>query len=300
MTTNHSARVGRAPDDRPEDERNRGDRGGERVPDRDGDDPSELVGEALELGYPTTEEPVAEVERIDLPAGEITALVGPNGSGKSTLLKALARQLEPDAGSVSLDGVHVETFGNKAFARRLGLLAQENEAPGGISVEELVYHGRYPHRSFFDAVDEEDEAAVDRAISLAGVEHLRDESVANLSGGQKQLAWIAMVLAQQTDVLLLDEPTNHLDLHHQLRVMDVVETINDEHGVTVGVVLHDVAQAARYADNLVALKEGSVYDWGPPGEVVTDQLLEEVFGVSATVGFGEYGPTIVPHEPLEE
>jgi iron complex transport system ATP-binding protein len=263
-------------------------------------DASRLVGESLEIGYPATEEPVVKVDRIDLPAGEVTALVGPNGSGKSTLLKALARQHEPDAGVIALDGSDLETFGNKAFARRVGLLSQENESPGSLSAEELIYHGRYPHRGFFDTVDREDEAAVERAINLAGVDHLREESVGNLSGGQKQLVWIAMVLAQETDVLLLDEPTTYLDLHHQLRVLDVVRTLNEERGVTVGIVLHDIAQAARYADNLVALKDGSVYDWGPPDEVVTDELLERVFGVVATVGYGEAGPTVVPHRPLEE
>ncbi|MFU8868599.1 ATP-binding cassette domain-containing protein [Natronococcus sp.] len=205
-------------------------------------EPSSFVGEELELSYPATEEPVAEVDRIDLPAGEVTALVGPNGSGKSTLLKALARQLEPDAGGVYLDGTDVESLGTKAFARRVGLLSQENESPGGIAVEELIYYGRYPHRDFFDSVGAEDRAAVERAISLTGIDHLREESVDNLSGGQKQLVWVAMILAQETDVLLLDEPTTYLDLHHQLRVLDVV----------------------------------------------------------ATVGYGEEGPTIVPHRPLEE
>ncbi|WP_254766088.1 ABC transporter ATP-binding protein [Salinilacihabitans rarus] len=260
---------------------------------------SRLVGEDLEIGYPTTEEPVVDLDRLDLPAGEVTALVGPNGSGKSTLLKSLARQLEPEAGVVYLDGTDVETFGNKAFARRVGLLSQENESPGSVSAEELIYYGRYPHRGVFDTVDEDDREAVERAIELAGVEHLRGEPLGELSGGQKQLVWIAMVLAQETDVLLLDEPTNHLDLHHQLRVMEVVETLNEERGVTVGVVLHDVAQAARHADNLIALLDGDVYDWGPPNEVVTDELLEEVFGVIATVGYGEEGPTIMPHRPVD-
>ncbi|WP_440772057.1 ABC transporter ATP-binding protein [Natronorubrum sp. DTA28] len=268
--------------------------------DTETDDSSRLVGEELAIGYPSTEEPVVEVDRLDLPAGEVTALVGPNGSGKSTLLKALARQHAPDDGVVLLDGGDIDDFDSKAFARRVGLLSQEHESPGSMSAEELIYYGRYPHKGFFDTVGADDEAAVERAIDLAGVDHLRDENVGNLSGGQKQLVWIAMVLAQETDVLLLDEPTTYLDLHHQLRVMQVVRTINEERGVTVGVVLHDISQAARYADNLVALRDGSVYDWGPPDEVVTDELLEEVFGVVATVGYSEEGPTIMPHHPVEE
>lgn len=260
---------------------------------------SELVGTDLEIGYPDTDEPVVECERIDLPAGEVTALVGPNGSGKSTLLKSLARQLAPDRGAVLLDGDDTDEFGKKAFARQVGLLSQEHDSPGSITVEELVYHGRYPYRGFFDAVDEADAEAVDRAIDLAGVDHLREADVGSLSGGQKQLVWIAMSLAQETDVLLLDEPTTYLDLHHQLRVLEVVDALTTERDVTVGVVLHDIGQAARYADNLVALKDGSVYDWGPPDEVVTDVLLEEVFGVVATVGYGEEGPIIQPHHPVD-
>ncbi|WP_323676140.1 ABC transporter ATP-binding protein [Halorubellus sp. PRR65] len=260
----------------------------------------DLVGEDLAIGYPTTDEPVVEAEHVLLPAGEVTALVGPNGSGKSTLLKAMADQLAPESGRVLVDGEAVATMDSKALARRLGLLSQENESPEGLSVEELVLHGRYPHRGFFESVTDEDYAAVDRAIDLAGVSHLRDAALRNLSGGQKQLAWIAMVLAQETDVLLLDEPTNHLDLHHQLRVMDVVQTLNREEGVTVGVILHDVGQAARFADNLVAMHDGELYDWGPPDDVVTEELLADVFHVDATVDHGSpTGPHISPHAALD-
>ncbi|WP_247729826.1 ABC transporter ATP-binding protein [Halovivax limisalsi] len=261
---------------------------------------SQLVGDSLALGYPSTDEPIVEVERIDLPAGEVTALVGPNGSGKSTLLRALARQLEPEAGEVLFDDTDVRSFGNKEFARHVGLLSQERDSPGSISVEELLDHGRYPYRGFFEGPDDADRAAIERAIERVGIEHLRSADLDSLSGGQKQLVWVAMVLAQETDVLLLDEPTTYLDLHHQLRVLDVVERLSADHDVTVGIVLHDIGQAARYADNLVALKEGSVYDWGPPDEVVTDVLLEEVFGVVASVGYGESGPTILPHRAVEE
>ncbi|WP_171908184.1 ABC transporter ATP-binding protein [Natrialba sp. SSL1] len=268
--------------------------------DTNGGHSSQLVGDTLAIGYPTTEEPVVEVDRIDLPAGEITALVGPNGSGKSTLLKALARQHAPENGTILLDGDDIDDFDSKPFARRVGMLSQEHESPGGMTAEELIYYGRYPHMGFFDAPTSEDEAAVERAIDLAGVDHLREAEVGNLSGGQKQLVWIAMVLAQETDVLLLDEPTTYLDLQHQLQVMELVQTLNEERGVTVGIVLHDISQAARYADNLVALKDGSVFDWGPPDEVVTDDLLETVFGVVATVGYGENGPTIMPHHPVEQ
>ncbi|MFC6731719.1 MULTISPECIES: ABC transporter ATP-binding protein [unclassified Haladaptatus] len=262
--------------------------------------PSELVGEALEIGYPTTDEPVVECDTVVLPAGEVTALVGPNGSGKSTLLKTMANQLAPDGGHILLDGERIQSFDSKQLAQHLGLLSQENDSPGTLTVEELVYHGRYPHRSFFDSLSAADREAVDRAIDLAGVENLRDAEMGNLSGGQKQLAWIAMVLAQDTDVLLLDEPTTYLDLHHQLRVMEVVRTLNREKGVTVGIVLHDIGQAARFADNLIAMKDGALYDWGPPREVVTEELLADVFRVDADVdGESPTGPHIAPHRAIE-
>ncbi|MFC6989085.1 ABC transporter ATP-binding protein [Haloplanus sp. GCM10025708] len=264
-----------------------------------------LVGEGLAVGYPTTDEPVVECETVVLPEGEVTALVGPNGSGKSTLLKAMANQLSPADGRILLDGESVQTLDSKTLAQELGLLSQENESPGSLTVEDLAYHGRYPHRGFFDSLSDDDHAAVDRAIGLAGVEHLRDKEMSNLSGGQKQLAWIAMVLAQDTDLLLLDEPTTFLDLHHQLRVMEVVRTLNHEEGVTVGIVLHDIGQAARFADNLVAMKDGGLYDWGPPADVVTEELLADVFRVDASVdasvdGESATGPHIAPHRAIEE
>lgn len=260
---------------------------------------SAIVAEELDLRYPTSEEAVVECARLDVPAGEVTALVGPNGSGKSTLLKALANHHEPEAGTVRLHGDDVQSFEQSELARELGVLSQENESPGSISVEDLAYHGRYPHRGFFESVGPEDHAAVDEAIEMAGVEHLRNTELGQLSGGQKQLAWIAMVLAQDTDVLLLDEPTTFLDLHHQFRVLETVRQLNERQDVTVAVVLHDIAQAARFADNLVAMRDGQLYDWGPPREVVTEQLLADVFGVEARV---EYEPElqILPKRALSE
>lgn len=261
---------------------------------------STLAGEELVLRYSGTEKPVVDGESLVVPSGEVTALVGPNGSGKSTLLKGLANQLSPDSGSVLLDGRDVQSFGTKELARELGLLSQENVSPGSIGVEELVHHGRYPHRGFFEGVSEEDECAVRDALSLAGVTHLRDREVSSLSGGQRQLVWIAMVLAQDTDVLLLDEPTTFLDLHHQLEVMEIVRTLREEREVTVVLVLHDVEQAARYADHLIALRDGTIHARGPPEEVVTEELLAEVFRVEATVEQDAEGPRVTPHGPLHE
>jgi iron complex transport system ATP-binding protein len=258
---------------------------------------SEFHGEELVISYPSTDEPVIDGQSLRVPPGEVTALVGPNGSGKSTLLKGLADQLGLDAGTVELDGADIQTLGTKELARKLGLLSQENTSPGSLSVEKLVEHGRYPHRGFFDGLSEADRAAIDRAISLAGIEHLRDREAGSLSGGQKQLVWIAMVLAQETDVLLLDEPTTFLDLHHQLEVMEIVETLRDDSDITVVLVLHDIDQAARYADHMVALKDGAIRARGPPEAVVTEELLAEVFAIDAEVEQTKRGPRIVPIRP---
>jgi len=260
---------------------------------------ADFSGSNLTIGYPATDEPVVDDESITVPPGAVTALVGPNGSGKSTLLKGLATQLGVDDGTVLLDGRDVHGMGSNELARSLGLLSQENTAPDSLTVEDLVYHGRYPHRGFFEMVTEDDEAAVEEALELAGVTALRDRELGSLSGGQKQLVWIAMILAQDTDVLLLDEPTTFLDLQHQLEVMEIVETLRDRSDVTVVLVLHDIEQAARYADHLLALEDGSIHARGPPTDVVTEELLAEVFRIEARVTVDENGPRITPLRPLD-
>lgn len=266
----------------------------------DGTAASDLAGEDLVLRYPSSEEPVIDGERLVAEPGAVTALVGPNGSGKSTLLKGLADQLAPEDGSVLIDGRDVHSMGTKELARRLGLLSQESTSPGSITVEDLVYHGRYPHRGFFEHITEEDRCAVNNAIEMSGCGHLRNREVGSLSGGQKQLAWVAMALAQDTDVLLLDEPTTFLDLHHQLEVMDIVEALRDEGDITVVVVLHDIEQAARLADEMVALKGGKIQARGTPEEVVTEKLLADVFRIDAEVELTQRGPRITPLRPLCE
>jgi iron complex transport system ATP-binding protein len=263
------------------------------------EEPSDIVGEDLVVGYGPGEK-VIENESMVAEPGKVTALVGPNGSGKSTLLKALADQLAPEDGVVRVDGSDINDLSKKEIARRLSLLSQESVSPKSISVEELVTHGRYPHRGFFETVTEEDREAVERAIELAGIEHLRDRELGSLSGGQKQLAWIAMVLAQETGVLLLDEPTTFLDLRHQLEVMRIVETLRDESNVTVVIVLHDINQAARYSDSMVVLKDGCVSARGKPDEVLTRELLADVFGIEAMIESTNRGPRIEPLRPTED
>ena len=261
------------------------------------DSPDALVAEELVLGY-ADGRPVIDGESVSIPENRVTALVGPNGSGKSTLLQGLANQLAPESGVVRLDGREIQSLGTKELARKLGLLAQESDLPASLTVESLAMHGRYPHRGAFESPTDADEAAVERALSLAGVDHLRDRDLGSLSGGQKQLAWIAMALAQDTEILLLDEPTTFLDLHHQLEVMEIVETLRTESDVTVVLVLHDIDQAARHAEHMLALDDGEIYARGPPSKVVSEGLLRDVFGVAATVEPGEHGPHVTPHRAV--
>jgi len=260
----------------------------------------ELMGKDLVIGYPGTETPVIDGETIEVEPGSVTALIGPNGSGKSTLLKTLARQLDAEAGSVLVDGSDIHSLAPKEMAKKLGLLSQESASPNSLTVEDLIYHGRHPHRGFFEQVTEADQAAVNRAMELAGVGHLRTRELGSLSGGQKQLAWIAMILAQETDILLLDEPTTFLDPHHQLEVLEIVEKLHDESDITVVLVLHDIEQAARYADHVIALRDGEIQARGAPEEVVTEELLADVFRIEATVEAGAHGPTVSMESPLHD
>ena len=234
------------------------------------------------LQYPGGETPVIDGASIAIARNTVTALIGPNGSGKSTLLRGLADQLSAQDGQVLLDERAVDELPDRALARELGLISQEPTSPGALSVERLAYHGRYPHRSFFELVDDADVRAVERTLSLTGIKALRDRPLSDLSGGQRRLAWLAMTLAQDTDVLLLDEPTTFLDLRHQLAVMDVVETLRAE------------------SDRTVVLYDGEIRARGTPEEVVTEGLLASVFGVEAIVEGSERGPRVTPLRPVAD
>ncbi len=245
--------------------------------------PSGIRGDRLTVRYDRTLPVVIGDQSLAVPVGRITALIGPNGSGKSTLLKTLARQLTPESGSISLDGRDIAALSRTQFARRVGILFQENTAPAGLTVEDLVYYGRYAHRRFFEAFTAEDRAAVEEALRLAGIIPLRGRLVRQLSAGQKQLAWIAMALAQQTPNLFLDEPTTFLDPAHQFEVMDLLRGLNREHGKTIVLVVHDLNLAARYADHLFALRDGRIAASGPLDEVFTPAVLRRVFDVETRV-----------------
>ena len=242
---------------------------------------SRLEARGVDLSYDLRV--VVEDLSLSVPDGRITAIVGPNACGKSTLLRAMARLLRPRAGTVVLDGKSIHDLPTRAVARCLGLLPQSPVAPQGIRVIDLVSRGRTPYQSLFRQWSDRDDTAVRDAMAATGTRHLADRMVDQLSGGQRQRVWIAMVLAQQTELLLLDEPTTFLDIAHQIEVLDLVAGLNRAWGRTIVIVLHDLNLACRYAHHLVAMRDGRVVSAGAPGEVITAEMVASVFGIEAMV-----------------
>ncbi|AGP52090.1 iron-enterobactin transporter ATP-binding protein [Streptomyces rapamycinicus NRRL 5491] len=237
------------------------------------------------------------IENLDvtIPPGVITTIIGPNGCGKSTLLRTLTRLLKPAKGAVVLDGEDIVRLRTRDVAKKLGLLPQAPVAPEGLTVADLVAKGRHPHQSWLRQWSSDDAGVVERALAMTGVSDLADRPVDSLSGGQRQRVWISMTLAQGTDLLLLDEPTTYLDLAHAIDVLDLVDDLH-ESGRTVVMVLHDLNLAARYSDNLIVMRAGSILAQGHPRDVITAELLDEAFGLRATVIDDPVGdrPLIVP------
>lgn len=242
---------------------------------------NELHAEELSLAYDGHE--VIHELSLAVPPQRITALVGPNGSGKSTLLRGLARLMEPRGGAVYLDGQAIHHLPTKYVARQLAILPQRPEAPDGLSVRELVAFGRFPYQGLLGVASEEDDRQIDAAMEITGTDCLADRLLGELSGGQRQLVWIAMALAQDTELLLLDEPTTFLDMAHQLEVLQVLERLHQQRRRTIVMVLHDINQAARYADHMVALVGGRIVASGTPHEILTPAMLAQVFAVEAEV-----------------
>ena len=220
---------------------------------------------------------------IKIPKGEVTILIGANGSGKSTLLRALARLMKPDNGQIILDGENIFKLPTKEVAKNLSILPQNPNAPEGMTVFQLVKQGRYPYQSLFQQWSKEDEKVVNKALQETKMVELKDRTVDSLSGGQRQRAWIAMTLAQNTEIILLDEPTTYLDLAHQVEILDLLDELNKNEDRTIVMVLHDLNLAFRYADHIVAIRDKEIYAEGKPYEVVTPEMVRNVFGMKCRI-----------------
>ncbi len=243
--------------------------------------PSRLAARHLELAY--DERTIVRDLSIAIPTSQLTVIVGPNACGKSTLLRALGRLLVPKHGSVLLDGDEIRRLPTRVVAQKLGVLPQQPLSPDGIAVTDLVARGRHPHQRWFRQWSPEDETAVQDALVATKTAALADRSVDELSGGQRQRVWIAMALAQGTDLLLLDEPTTFLDLTHQIDVLDLLLDLNRDQHRTIVCVLHDLNLACRYAHHLVAMRDGAIVAEGPPAEIVTEDLVQQVFDLDARI-----------------
>ena len=241
-----------------------------------------------------------KIKRLDhveasIPKGKITTILGPNGSGKSTLLGVLTNNLQPQVGQVILDGAAIKKYKPKELAKKLGVVHQQNSAPADMTVEKLVYYGRLPHKNTFSPNDEKDEQMVNWAIECTGLTEKRNDPIDTLSGGQQQRVWIAMALAQDTPFLFLDEPTSNLDIFYQYEILELVKKLCDEHGLTIVMVLHDINQAIQYSHNIVAMKKGKVIEKGNPKKIITEQLIQEIYGVKVVLkNDDDLGLYIVP------
>ena len=235
----------------------------------------------LQLNY--GENIIIEPLDLVLPKGEISVLIGANGCGKSTLLRSIAKLLKPKSGSILLSEEDITNFSTKKTAKKLAILPQQPMAPEGLTVLQLVKQGRFPYQNWRRQWSKEDQQIVEQAISATGLTEFKNHEIDNLSGGQKQRAWIAMTLAQQTEIILLDEPTTYLDLTHQIEVLDLLYKLNHEENRTIVMVLHDINLACRYADNIVSLVNKGIYAQGKPKEIITADLVQDVFQLNCEI-----------------
>ena len=237
--------------------------------------------ENLSSGYEQMR--VFEGLNLAIEAGKVTTIIGPNGCGKSTLLKTIGRILKKQQGAVYLQDQNMQDLTTKDIAKRLAILSQTPVAPAQLKVEELIAYGRYPHRNNVNRLTSKDEEMIEWALSITNTIDFRDRELAQLSGGQRQRVWLAMALAQETNILLLDEPTTYLDMGHQLEVLDIVKNLNEQHACTVVMVLHDINHAARYSDQLIAMRQGTVIEVGTPHEILSVDVMREVFHIDARI-----------------
>lgn len=241
-----------------------------------------LHTESVSIGY--GDRLIVKELSVAIPDRRITTIIGPNGCGKSTLLKAMTRILQPQSGSVVLDGKSISRENTKLLARKLAILPQTPEAASGLTVGELVSYGRYPHQQGFGRLTKRDYEVIDWALQVTGTSDYKTRTVDALSGGQRQRVWIAMALAQETEMIFLDEPTTYLDLAHQLEVLELLQRLNEEERRTIVMVLHDLNQAARFSDYIVAMKDGRIVKAGAPKEIMRRDVLKQVFRIDAEIG----------------
>ncbi|NFP92076.1 ABC transporter ATP-binding protein [Clostridium sporogenes] len=238
---------------------------------------------------------------MNIPKGKITTIIGPNGCGKSTVLKTIGRILEPKEGLVYLNGDDIRNLSTKEVAQKMAILPQSPQAQGGLTVGELVSYGRFPHKKGFGKLSPEDKKVIEWALDITKLTELEVTMVDNLSGGQRQRVWIAMALAQQTDLILLDEPTTYLDMAYQLEVLELLYNLNREQSCTIVMVLHDLNLAARFADYMIAIRSGSIISHGTPEEIMTKKVLKDTFNIDAEIVWGSKPgrPTCISYELIK-
>lgn len=258
-----------------------------------------LRTDGLQIAY--DKRVIVDALNIEIPKGKITALVGANGSGKSTILKTMSRLMKPSKGNVFLDGKAIHRQSTKEIAKQLAILPQNPTAPDGLTVTELVSYGRSPHQSGFKSMSVKDRDMIQWAIRVTSLDDFADRPIDSLSGGQRQRAWIAMALAQETDILFLDEPTTFLDMTHQLEVLMLLKQLNLQENRTIVMVVHDLNHASRFADHMIAIRSGQVISEGAPVNVMTEQTLEDVFGIKADIMLDPRSgvPLCLPYETCQ-
>ncbi|MEY2373961.1 ABC transporter ATP-binding protein [Lysinibacillus capsici] len=237
--------------------------------------------ENLASGYEQVR--VFEGLNLTIEEGKVTTIIGPNGCGKSTLLKTIGRILKKQQGTVYLQEQNMQNLSTKDIAKKLAILSQTPIAPGQLKVEELIAYGRYPHRNNVNRLTNKDEEMIEWALTVTNTMEYRNRELAQLSGGQRQRVWLAMALAQETNILLLDEPTTYLDMAHQLEVLDIVKSLNEQHSCTIVMVLHDINHAARYSDHLIAMRNGIIMQTGTPQEILSAEVMRKVFKIDARI-----------------
>lgn len=252
--------------------------------------------EDLSLSY--GDKPVVQNLSLRVKKGQVVSIIGPNASGKSTILKSIAGIIKPVSGKIFIEEKDISKMDSKKLAQKVSILLQQNKTLDDMSIEELVYFGRYPHKKWFEGFEASDKKIIEEVMKLTNTFALRDKTLETLSGGERQRAWIAMALAQEPDILLFDEPTTYLDLAHQIEFLELVNRLNKETGVTVVLVLHDLNQAARYGNYLFAMKEGKIFAQGSPEEVLNPQNILNIYNIEAKIFNAAGYPVVIPERRL--